>query len=441
VVTPPPESPSLHLLRLGEILRFARPKSIEPAWHGPHKNLFAATRFGTSAYTIPFDSGINAMRAVNAPEGRRVPAILVTSSPHKVGSDETPWQDIFDADNGFIRYFGDNREAMKDPATKRGNRALLAALETHQSPEVAVRRRAIPIIFFRRTTVGGVVKGFVRFEGFGAIRRAERVVQARAQPGTSFANYVFEFLVMDLGSQDEAFDWSWINARRDPSQTLEETLELSPKPWRTWINGGDATTESIRRRVSKLLVRHREEQRPADPMTTQLLSTVYELYKERRYDFEAIAAWAVARILEQAGAYRHEGITRRSGDGGFDFLGRLDIGQGFGKLRLVVLGQAKCEAPNSPTSGRDVARTVARLRRGWIGTYVTTSFFSEPTQREVIEDRYPILLINGRKLAEVLATALHEQGDGDLPALLETIETKFLKSTDLRDPDQLLFND
>jgi len=54
-----------------------------------------------------------------------------------------------------------------------------------------------------------------------------------------------------------------------------------------------------------------------------------------------------------------------------------------------VLGQAKCQVLDRPTHGRDIARTVARLRRGRLGVYVTTSFFSSQTQREVIEDRYP----------------------------------------------------
>ena len=42
------------------------------------------------------------------------------------------------------------------------------------------------------------------------------------------------------------------------------------------------------------------------------------------------------------------------------------------------------------TNGKDIARTVARLKRGWIGIYITTGYFSEPVQREVIEDKYPL---------------------------------------------------
>ena len=50
-----------------------------------------------------------------------------------------------------------------------------------------------------------------------------------------------------------------------------------------------------------------------------------------------------------------------------DFVGRLDVGSGHSTAKLVVLGQAKCEKLQSATGGNHIARTVARLRRGWIG--------------------------------------------------------------------------
>jgi hypothetical protein len=143
-------------------------------------------------------------------------------------------------------------------------------------------------------------------------------------------------------------------------------------------------------------------------------------------------------VLRQSGDYRHFGVTRGSADGGFDFVGRLDVGDGFGRAKIVVLGQAKCESQRTPTNGLDVARTVARLRRGWIGVYVTTSFFSNRTQQEVLEDRYPILLINGRRLAEEVRTAIIDRGE-DVSALLTEIAGTHGGIVDITDPDQVLF--
>jgi hypothetical protein len=72
-------------------------------------------------------------------------------------------------------------------------------------------------------------------------------------------------------------------------------------------------------------------------------------------------------------------------------------------LKLVVLGQAKCIAGAAPvTSGLDLARTVARLDRGWVGAFVTTGYFSDQAQREVVTDRFPLLMLNGRHVGETV---------------------------------------
>ena len=44
------------------------------------------------------ESGINTPAAVRGSDGaQRRPAIIISSSPHKRGSSETPWQDFFRA--------------------------------------------------------------------------------------------------------------------------------------------------------------------------------------------------------------------------------------------------------------------------------------------------------------------------------------------------------
>ena len=116
-----------------------------------------------------------------------------------------------------------------------------------------------------------------------------------------------------------------------------------------------------------------------------------------------------ARVIDREyGIYQKGWVTQGSGDGGADFIGKVTLGSGFSKVELIVLGQAKCEALNTPTGGNHIARTVARLKRGWLGVYVTTSYFSDSVQREVIEDKYPIILIHGRRIAEEVAKIVYE---------------------------------
>jgi hypothetical protein len=162
---------------MGAVLRDARPKSATPLVIGGHANVYAATA-KDGAKHLPLDSGINPIAAVKGSEGPRVPAIIIASSPHKVGRVETPWQDTFDPDRGFVRFFGDNKTPGADPATSPGNRVLLEQLALHAAPTEATRRRAAPIIFFERVAVDGKRKGFPRFQGFGLLRGAEVVVSS-----------------------------------------------------------------------------------------------------------------------------------------------------------------------------------------------------------------------------------------------------------------------
>jgi hypothetical protein len=137
------------------------------------------------------------------------------------------------------------------------------------------------------------------------------------------------------------------------------------------------------------------------------------------------------------GTYHLGWVTIRSGDGGVDFVSRLDLGSGFSRVKVVVLGQAKCEASSSPTNGKDVARTIARLRRGWIGAYVTTSFFSEAAQRELIDDQYPVLLINGRRLAEEVFAMATQEGVA-VEKVLERIDAQYDQSIADRRPEEII---
>jgi hypothetical protein len=433
---------SIHSMRVGQVLRLASPKSSTPEAVDGYVNFYAATALA-GGKLVTLDSGINRIRPVSAADGARVPAVLVASSPHKIGSDQTPWQDHFEADNGYIRFYGDNRSRSTDPATKRGNAALLAAFAGHSSPDVVDRRTATPVIFFRRVPREGKAKGFVQFQGFGIVRAVELVTQLGADG--PFTNYAFDFLVMSMKNEEEGFSWSWVNRRRDPAASEEDCLELAPRSWKEWVEGGAPVEERVRRRVSKLLVTSRQDQLP-DPgsMDERTLRAVHDYYSGRNAHFEALAAAIAERVISSSGnAYRFGGLTKASGDGGIDFVARLDVGSGFdggflGPARLLVLGQAKCQSPGRPTHGRDIARTVARLRRGWLGVYVTTSYFSTQTQREVVEDRYPIVLINGRRVGAEVRKMLVEGGGGTLESFLDRFEEENDHLSTISDPEELL---
>lgn len=85
-----------------------------------------------------------------------------------------------------------------------------------------------------------------------------------------------------------------------------------------------------------------------------------------------------------------------------------------------------------------IARTVARLKRGWIGAYVTTSFFSKQSQLEVIEDAYPLIKISGLTLATETLKLVESGGFRDVIGYLDSLELEYPEMIRNRRPDEIL---
>lgn len=428
-----------HSLRVGEVFRYSRPYSSSVEQIGTYRNHFFVTKLNGGKLVL-LERGINQIAAISAKDGRRIPAVLIRSSPHKIGSFDTPWHDVFDVNNGFIRYYGDNKTHGQSPEQSLGNKILLELYRIYTNDRM--RSYSVPLLFYKSVEKSGSSKGYLEFNGFGIIKGVELKTQFDRTSGFNFTNFAFDFHVFKLDRENELFNWNWINDRRNPNLTIEETYRYAPSSWVNWIKEGNKVLEKNRRRVSFIMISSRREQIP-DIKSPEyaVLTSVYRYYNGKKHEFEYLAAFVAEKILNRNGnGYRTGWITKKSGDSGVDFYGRMDVGEGFGKAKLIVLGQAKCEKLSIPTSGKDVARTVARLRRGWIGVYVTTSFFSEPVQKEIIEDEYPIMLINGRKLAETLLEQITEGGYRDLSELLTNINNEYSTKISIRRPEELLYD-
>jgi hypothetical protein len=378
-------------------------------------------------------AGIN---PIAKPRGTaRCPGVAIFLTPagerHKL-----PWLDEVDLDNGFLRYFGDNKpELSRTAETTPGNAALLDQLNLYSSSSDADRARAAPLLFFRNLG-SDIGVPLVEFLGFGVIKEAHRVTQLFK--GKSFSNYAFDCILF-RGSEDgmgqEYLDVGWIDSRRDKDTVDASTLAIAPKSWRHWAEQGYESLDSAKVRRTVIL---RDLWPPKDQVPEQnsalgiVLDRVYTHYgDDYKHGFQALAALATEVVLGSEGIQYHRGwVTPVGPDGGVDFVQRMDLGRGFSAARLVVLGQAKCRKPwpisGNGVSAEELARVVARLRRGWIGAYVTTSFFTEPAQKELIIDEYPVTLIHGRRLAQAVEELRIAMGHRSVPDLLRWVDGVYL---------------
>ncbi|CAL9541925.1 hypothetical protein SUDANB120_04263 [Streptomyces sp. enrichment culture] len=427
-------------LRVGQVYRYATGKDPLPEVLDGYPNFHHVTHSPDMKRAL-LESGINGMAKVATPLAPRRPVILVRSSPWKAGTEQTPWHDMFDMDNGHVRYFGDHKATTTvAPGKTIGNAALLDAFTAHQGHTPEERASAVPLLLFRAVSRSGKVKGHVEFCGLGIIERAERLVQWGGSDHATFTNYVYDIALLDLTDEDDKLSWEWIHSRRNKDLSDTETLALAPRAWRGWVRNGSSELPRLRRRVARAKVTKVPDQRP-QPGTAEAkdLELIYKYFDGRKHDFEAVASAVAARVLRGAGNSYLEGwLTQRSGDGGADFVGRLDIGSGLAGTSLVVLGQAKCVRLDHVVSADQIARVVARLRRGWIGVYVTTGAYSVPAQTEMVEDQYPIVLVNGLDLARELRGMARDDHGGDLEACIEDILRVRETAITNRRPEEIL---
>jgi hypothetical protein len=439
-------------MKLFELYRYSKPSpGPDVEFIEGYRNIFNATRWPNwpglaNAGRVQLDHGIDSVTKIRAIDGPRRPAILIASKPHRAGSDWTPWHDELNPEVGHVRYYGDNKATLgPTPLDPPGNRAVMAEFPLHRGASRLERLRAAPFLFFESLVHEGRAKGFWRFIGYGVVERAQLTTQIDRQ-NRWFVNYVFDCVLFDLAADGLQLPWDWIAASRDPTKSLEECFVLAPRSWQEWVEHGERSTERIRQRVTRFQSLGQGGQRP-DPGTPadEALRSVISHYKQLgpykgvgEHRFEGLASEVVGSYLRESGQYRPGWITKRAGDGGIDFVSRLDLGLGMGALKLVVLGQAKCVSTTAPpTSGLDLARTVARLDRGWVGAFVTTGFFSEQAQREVMTDRFPLLMLNGRHVGEAVVKEAALRGES-VPSYLQSVDSDYDNRLSSRLPMEVL---
>jgi hypothetical protein len=428
-------------MHVSDVFRYARGASqLDPEIDG-YRNYHHVSH-SPGQPKLLLESGINLSKTVKGPDGDRRPVIGLRSSPWKAGHHSNPWHDEFDLDHGHIRYYGDHKVGTVGlPGATTGNKGLLETWPLHAATDPRLRATAPPMLVYRARPVQvhgrREVKGYVEFSGLAVIERLEYVVQRDATTGRSFPNIVLDLAVLALVNDD--LDMRFIDDRRDPSLSAEQALRHAPESWARWVREGKFALPRVRRRVLSSRVLTAPQQQPDTDGDRELLAELHAFFDDRKHAFELLASYVAASVLsESGGRYREGWITRAGGDGGMDFVGRLDVGSPEHSTPMIVLGQAKCIKPSSSVSPDEVARLVARLRRGWLGVFVTTGSFSRQAQVEIIDDQYPVILVPGRALLMHVRRIAASQNDGAVGDLLAQVAAEYEEKVLYRRPEEVL---
>lgn len=422
------------MLEIGKIYRVTQKPNFTDKILDGYPNLYYETNVDNKKSYVP-RQGITKFAKVKDPNGNyRRPLYILLSENNKSGKNYNPWHDELHSDRGIVTYYGDNKPEAKKPEYE----LLLEQQFINNMHDKEQRiNSSVPILCFSQDETGYDI-----FQGFGIIEAAELVTQYSDKYNTYFSNYLFTICIFSMATEDEKFNWDWIRDRCNPSLTNKEANRNAPESWKRWINEGISKIHLIRRNVYSSKIIDQEKQRPEKGSdTAKILESIYNHYShstQTKLDFEALAIEVTKKVIEENGGNCTPGwITQSSNDGGFDFVLKLNVGvEKLSGLQVIVLGQAKCETLDGHVNGKDIARLVARLKRGWVGAFVTTQPFSNNVQKEVLQDNYPVLLINGKKVAEIVQREFRESIYSNIDDYLDSITNTYKRSN--RIPEDLL---
>lgn len=323
--------------------------------------------------------GIRALNYLDRSAFEDLPAFVVLVTAGTATVPKNPWSDFVDFSSAEISYWGDAKlHASKRLDDFKGNSTLR---KIYDASLEGTRDALPPFLHFSREK-----SGWVKFNGLCVLRNLE--LSWFDDEGTPIRNYHARFTILDC---DEV-SVEWLHHRVcSPDRVALNDHHGCPQVWKDYIAGKttpiDIWQKSIRDKTQQL-----PEEGSDAACILQQLSTLDP------FDFEKVI---VALFMEQTAVVHHVAGTKSTGDGGFDFYGTFKLPEPLA-YEISFLGEVKRYAANTVVDPKSVSRLVARLSRKQYGIFVTTSYFSNQAQREVLEDDYPVHLMSGIDLASMV---------------------------------------
>jgi restriction endonuclease Mrr len=204
--------------------------------------------------------------------------------------------------------------------------------------------------------------------------------------GRPIRNYRYSLSILD----EEMVSVDWLRTRVF-AETPAERDGGAPTAWRQYIAG-----RTLRRQVWKAQVRSTQQQMPlVDSDDANILAQLQSL-SPLNFEKVIVGLFREMRTLEHTITQ-----TRYVNDKGFDFFGVFTMPLPV-SYEIPFRGEAKRYGPKNGVGVGEVSRLVARLKRGEYGIFVTTSYYTQQAQEEVLEDAYPIRLFSGIDLVAFL---------------------------------------
>lgn len=329
----------------------------------------------------PIDTGIQnsgGIRALANPRtGKR--EFLVFVSTNASSQKPNPWEDIFNMEEGTVRYWGDaNSDTNPDPAEADGNGWVKKDYcETYAQGN---RADAPPVLLFESSK-----KGYTTFRGVSIITGLN--IERHKEEGETVVNYLFELAILD--ADEVSLEWIHRKARTGVDVG-------GPNAWQEWVEEGRIRRYSI----WKDNIRSKAAQEPEGRYKDLLVDIRERLdnpNKGKKLEY------LVQFLMEDMENISEVSQTPSTGDKGVDLTGRINLFSDMllGDVDTEIDFKAQVKNKGSSVSGKELSRLASRVNDGEIGLFFTTSHYTRSAQEENL-NTYPVRLFSGKDLVELL---------------------------------------
>ena len=311
---------------------------------------------------------------------------------------EPEWPDHFDRINGLFTYYGDNREPGNTiNETHIGGNILLA--ETFNRLHSGNREMVSPFLCFEAVKDN---KSYMKFLGLAApgassLASVEDLTAVwRVQSGQRFQNYKAIFTIL----MEETVPWSWLDDLVEGISPAES--KHCPLSWVKWVKKETYNPFTC---LEKRVPRAIKDQIPRTDDEKRVLYLLFSL-SDREFEF---AAKKIIMLVDNR--FANLEVTPQYKDRGRDLIGLFNIGHAMHMIPLEVSIEAKKWKQDSGIGVKPMARLISRLKHRDLGVFITTSYFNQEVQQELIDDKHPVLLISGGDIANIIiAKELYGRG-------------------------------
>lgn len=304
---------------------------------------------------------------------------------------ELEWPDEINLETGIFTYYGDNRvPGSAIDATPVGGNKLLQV--TYEALHTNNRDQIKPFLCFE--AVGTKEGKYMKFLGLAApggqgISSVDDLVSVwKIKDKKRFQNYKSIFTILNDGEVSK----QWLEDLVKGVKPHES--KYAPSSWSYWVRTGIYKAMECK---SETNPRTKLDQLPGSEEEVRILEYLFNSLSDRQFEYVAAE---IVRLLDPA--FKDLLVTQATKDGGRDVIGKYYLGHAGHQIRLSVYVEAKKWKIDSSVGVKPMMRLISRLKHRDIGVFITTSFFDQQIQKELIEDGHPVMLISGGDIARLL---------------------------------------